>query len=216
MGTMARLQKRVWMNPLLTRSTKSLVYRTCVLSTLLYGGETWSTYSLQEKKLNTFHLRCLRRILGIRWQDKVSNAEVLQRTGCQDIRITLSNRRLSWLGHVNRMPEGRLPQDILYGSLASGQRPAGRPKLRYVDVCKRDMKHLHVDPNSWEAMAQDRPTWRASIREGSRLAEEDHSRKKAMEESSVPPTKCGRACGSRIGLFSHMKACKGKGSSLET
>ena len=215
---MARLQKRVWVNPLLTRSTKSLVY---VLSTLLYGGETWSTYSWQERKLNTFHLRGLRRILGIRWQDKVSNAEVLQNTGCQDIRITLSNRSLSWLGHVNRMPEGRLPQDILYGLLASGQRPAGRPKLRYVDVCKRDMKHLHVDPNSSEAMPQGRPTWRASIREGSRLAEEDHSRKKAMEESSVPPTvhtctKCGRACGSRIGLFSHMKACKGKGSSLET
>ena len=161
--------------------------RTFVLSTLLYGGETWITYSLQEKKLNNFHLRCLRRILGIRWQGKVSNTEILQRTGCQDIRITLSNRRLNWLGHVNRMPEGRLPQDILIGPLASLQRPACRPELRYVDVCKRDMKHLQLDPNSWEAMVQDRSNWRASIREGYRLVEEDHSRKKAMEESSFSP-----------------------------
>ena len=139
-----------------------------------------------------------------------------QITGCQDIRITLSNRRLSWLGHVNRMPEGRLPQDILYGSLASGQRPAGRPKLRYVDVCKRDMKHLHIDTNSWEVMAQNRPSWVASIREGSRFAEEDRSIRNAMKRSSVPHavhtcTKCDRACASRIGLLGHMKACKGTG-----
>ncbi|KAK6965621.1 Craniofacial development 2 [Biomphalaria glabrata] len=51
MATMSRLQKRVWDNILLTSSTKALVYRTCVLSTLLYGSETWSTYSWQEKKL---------------------------------------------------------------------------------------------------------------------------------------------------------------------
>ena len=221
MGTMAKLKKRVWMNSLLTRSTKSLVYRTCVLSTLLYGSETWSTYSWQEKKLNTFHLRCLRRILDIRWQDRVSNAEVLRRAGCQDIRITLSNRRLSWLGHVRRMPQGRLPQDILYGTLASGQRPAGRPKLRFADVCKRDMKHLQIDPNSWEIMAQDRPTWRAGIKEGSRLAGEERARNKRVEKSVVPSatficSQCDRVCASRIGLFSHMRACKGNGSSHET
>ena len=174
------------MNSLLTRSTESLVYRTCVLITLLYGCETWSTYSWEERKLNTFYLRCLRLILDISWQYRVSNAEVLRRAECQDIRITLSNRRLSWLGHVRRMPQGRLPQDILYGTLASGQRPAGRPKLRFADVCKRDMKQLQIDPNSGEIMAQDRPTWRAGIIEGSRLAREERARKKTMEKNVVP------------------------------
>ena len=148
-------------DPWLTSSTQSLVYRTCVLSTLLYDSETWSTYSYLERKLNTFPVRCLRCILDIRWQDRVSNAEVIRRAGRQDIYITLSNRRLSWLGHVHRMPQGRLPQDILYGTLASGQRPAGRPKLRFADVCARVMKHLQIDPNSWAIMAQHMPTWRA-------------------------------------------------------
>ena len=42
------------------------------------------------------------------------------------------------------------------------------------------MKHLHIDPDNWEVMAQDRPTWRASIREGSRIAGDDHNRKKTI------------------------------------
>ncbi|KAL8593996.1 hypothetical protein ACOMHN_028982 [Nucella lapillus] len=33
------------------------------------------------------------------------------------------------------MQDGRLPNDILYGELATGSRPTGRPALRYKDVC---------------------------------------------------------------------------------
>ena len=38
-------------------------------------------YAGQERSLNTFHLRSIRRILGISWQDKVTNADVLSRAG---------------------------------------------------------------------------------------------------------------------------------------
>ena len=52
--------------------TKSIVYCACVCSTLLYGSETWTLSSVQEMKINTFHLLWLRRILKIRWQQKKS------------------------------------------------------------------------------------------------------------------------------------------------
>ena len=35
--------------------------------------------------------------------------------------------RLGWLGHVRRMAPGRIPKDLLYGQLAVGTRPTGRP-----------------------------------------------------------------------------------------
>ena len=70
-GTMSKLQKRVWVNNNLTNNTKMQVYRACVLSTLLYSSEAWTTYSTQENRLNSFHLRCLRRILGIHLQDSI-------------------------------------------------------------------------------------------------------------------------------------------------
>ena len=57
--TLAHLTSRVWTNPKLTMKMKMAVYNTCILSTLLYGSKTWTTYACQEKRLNTFHLRSL-------------------------------------------------------------------------------------------------------------------------------------------------------------
>ena len=64
-GIMSKLNRRVWQNNNLTQMTKLRVYQACVLSTLLYSSEAWTTCTRQEKKLNSFHLRCLRRILDI-------------------------------------------------------------------------------------------------------------------------------------------------------
>lgn len=150
--TLARLTTRVWTNAKLTVKTKMVVYNACVISTVLYGSETWTTYTRQERRLNTFHLRSIRRILGISWQDRVTNAEVLSRAGLFSMYTLLRQRRLRWLGHVHRMEDGRIPKDILYGELASGRRNIGRPQLRYKDVCKRDMRALNIDTESWEGL----------------------------------------------------------------
>ena len=66
-GTIAKLNSKVWNKCKLTENTKLRVYQACVLSSLLYSSETWTTYRRQEKRLNGFHLRCLRRILHIHW-----------------------------------------------------------------------------------------------------------------------------------------------------
>ena len=62
---MAKFSARIWDNKKLTTQTKVAVYRAYVVSILLYGSESWTTYAGQEKRLNTFHMRCLRRILSI-------------------------------------------------------------------------------------------------------------------------------------------------------
>ncbi|KAG8122651.1 hypothetical protein E2320_018170, partial [Naja naja] len=53
----------------------------CLEHTLVYYSESWTLYAWQERKLNTFPMRCLRCILGITWHDKVPNSAVLQRAG---------------------------------------------------------------------------------------------------------------------------------------
>ena len=78
-AVMAQLSKRVWTNKQLTLNTKLKVYQACVLSSLLYGSESWTTYARQENRLESFHIRCLRRILGIKWQDRVTNTAVLEK-----------------------------------------------------------------------------------------------------------------------------------------
>ena len=41
------------------------VFRTMVMSVLLYGAETWSIIQKDLRKLKTFHMKCLRDILGV-------------------------------------------------------------------------------------------------------------------------------------------------------
>ncbi|KAL0197530.1 hypothetical protein M9458_006070, partial [Cirrhinus mrigala] len=169
---MARLVKRVWDNTLLTLKTKLKVYQVCVLSTLLYGSEAWTLYSRQEQRLNAFHMRCLRRLLSITWQDHITNRAILSQAAMPSMFTILTQRRLRWLGHLCRMDDGRIPKDVLYGELATGTRPTGRPILRYKDACKRDLKACGICPADLEVVASDRENWRSTVKTGVLLAEE--------------------------------------------
>ena len=61
------------------------------------------------KLLETFHMASLRRILGIKWQDKITNVDVLKDSSMLSIHSLLMKRRLRWIGHVRRMDDGRIP-----------------------------------------------------------------------------------------------------------
>ena len=224
---LARITSKVWTNSKLTMTTKMTVYNACVLCTLLYCSETWTTYARQKKRLNTFHLRSLRRLLGISWQDKVTNTDVISRAGLPIMYTLLRKRRLRWLGHVYRMQDGRISKHILYGELAAGQRGLGRPQLRYKDVCKRDMKALGININSWEDLAADRTSWRSTLQKQLQTGEEKllaaaaEKRARRKETSANRPESihicdlCGRDCHSRIGLYSQNRRCSSRANSLD-
>lgn len=215
--TFSRLSSRAWNNKKLTLKTKMLIYQACVISILLYGAETWTTYAHHLRKLNSFHMRCLRQILKITWQDKVTNTEVLERTGSMSLTTIIKHRRLRWLGHTARMSNHRLPKAILYGELEEGKRERGRPKLRFLDACKQDMKDLNIDKDKWEDTAASRPAWREALTMGKKahhsrwisdLQEKREKRKRpATKDPMYQCTHCKRLCASRIGLISHTKAC---------
>ena len=102
-------QPKKW-NPL---DTKLKVYKAVVLSILLYAFETWTVYQRHAKKLNHFHLSCLRKILKIRWQDKIPDTEFLKKAKMQSVHTLLKLAQLRWTDHVTRMPDERLPKKVL-------------------------------------------------------------------------------------------------------
>ena len=65
-GTFAHLATSVWDNTKFCIRTNSNVYCAYVCSTLLYGSETWTLSSMQEKKIKTFHIWCFCHILKFR------------------------------------------------------------------------------------------------------------------------------------------------------
>ena len=225
---MSKLSQRVWENQKLTTPTKIAVYRACIISTLLYGSESWTTYaSAQEKRLNVFHLRCLRRILSISWQGHITNSAVLERAGTPSVYAyaLLRQRRLRWIGHVHRMDEGRIPKQLLYGELAQGKRPVGRPnsvsRMWLRGTCW-DMQAIGLPIDSWETLASDRSAWKTNCAKALQEREKilhinvdtRRERQKATTNSTHPPTNstyvcgsCHRICRSRIGLQSHLRTC---------
>ena len=132
-----RLRTNVWERNGFKRDTKLKVYKAVVLPILLYAGETWAVYQRHAKKLNHFHQSCLRKILKIRWQDKISDTEVLKKAKMQSVHTLLKLAQLRWTGHVARMPDERLPKKVLYAELQERKRSQGGHKKRYKDILKK-------------------------------------------------------------------------------
>ena len=105
-----RLRANVWERNGIKLDTKLKVYKAVVLPTLLYACETWTVYQRHAKRLNHFHLSCLRKLLKIKWQDKIPDTEVLTKAGMQSMHTVLKLAQLRWTGHVIRMPDARLPK----------------------------------------------------------------------------------------------------------
>ena len=216
-----RLRKRVWDERGLKTETKCAVYRAVVLSALLYGCETWTAYKKHIKLVEQFHQRCLRSILNIRWFHKISNVQVLQRANLSSIEATLSLSQLRWAGHLVRMEDSRLPKQLFYGELSAGKRHTGRPKLRYKDSLKANLKKTGIEVSTWERQAAERASWRTTINK--KVKNSEQTRQKSREEkraaaklkpttistsTSVACQVCNRICASEFGLRSHMRIHK--------
>jgi len=63
-GTAFRLLDRLW-KANIKMQTKMRIYKAVVVTTLLYGSETWSTTRNQDDRLDAFDTHCLRIILQI-------------------------------------------------------------------------------------------------------------------------------------------------------
>jgi hypothetical protein len=70
------------------------------------------------------------------------------------IRI-IKSRRMRWAEHVARMEEKRNAYRILVGN-PEGNRTLGRPRRRWVDNIKMDLREMGSDGVDWIDMAQDR------------------------------------------------------------
>jgi hypothetical protein len=57
-------------------------------------------------------------------------------------------------------------QQILYGELTHGKRSLGGQRKRFKDTLKTSLKSFSINPETWEATAADRPSWRGCVSTG--------------------------------------------------
>ena len=127
-SSFGRLSKKVWQSHLLHLSTKVQVYRAVVVPTLMYSAETWVLYQKQIRLLEQFQQCCLHSIHGIKWQDHVSNEEVLKRASLPSIESILLEVQLCQACQVTRMEDVCMPKAVFFSELQEGKRNCGAPR----------------------------------------------------------------------------------------
>ena len=114
-----------------------------------------------------FHMTYQRRILGVRWNDFVTNRAVADSTNLPSILSTIATRRHSFFGHIRRLSANtparkalKLAVDSKSGDIPQHDwnRPAGRPRTTWMSRIVRNTGLTAAD--AW-ALANDRSTWRA-------------------------------------------------------
>jgi hypothetical protein len=74
----------------------------------------------------------------------------------------IKSSRMRWAGHMARMEEGRGVKRVFVGR-PEGKRPLGRPKRRWEDNIKRDIREIGIDEANWIRLAQNRVQWLAFV-----------------------------------------------------
>ena len=80
-----------------------------------------------------------------------------------NIIMNLKSRRLRWAGHVERMEQSRNAYRVLVGK-PEGKRHSGRPRSRWEDNIKMNLREVACDPGDLIALAEDMDQWRAYVR----------------------------------------------------
>jgi hypothetical protein len=94
------------------KKLKIKIYKTVILSVILYGCETWSLTFREERRLRVFENRVLKRIFWPKRGEEVSwrkfhNDELHSLYSSPNIVRMIKSRRMRWAGHVARIGEGR-------------------------------------------------------------------------------------------------------------
>jgi hypothetical protein len=111
----------------------------------------------EEHRLRVFENRVLRRIFGPKSEEdgswrKLHNDEIQSLYSSPNIVRMIKSRRMRWAGHVARMGEGRGVYRVLVGR-PEGKRLLERPRRRWDDSIKMDLRGIGIDGANWIRLA---------------------------------------------------------------
>ena len=131
------------------------VYRTVVRPALMDGAETWALKKAQENKFGVAEMKMLRWMCRVMKVDTIRNERIRRTTKVGEITKKVQERRLKWYGHVMRREERNVGRRVMVMKV-QGRRERGKPKRRWLDKVKDDIKEKGLSADD----VYDRTTWR--------------------------------------------------------
>jgi hypothetical protein len=151
-----------------SRNLNVKIYKTLILPVVLCGCETWSLTLREEHRLRVFGNRVLRIIFGPKRHEvtgewgKLHNGELHNLYSSPEIIRQIKSRRMRWVGHVARMGERRNVYRVLVGK-PEGKSALERPRRRWENGIKIDLREIGWGDVDWIHLAQDRDRWWAVV-----------------------------------------------------
>ena len=121
----------------------------------------------EELRLRVFENRVLRRIFGLKKDEATGewrklHEEINGLFSSPNIIWVIKSRRMKWAEYVLRMGEGRGLYRVLVGK-PEGRKPLERPRRRWEDNIRMDLREVECGCVDWMELAQDRDRWRALV-----------------------------------------------------
>ncbi|TWW67120.1 Adhesion G protein-coupled receptor G3 G-protein coupled receptor 97 [Takifugu flavidus] len=147
---MRTLHRSVVVKRELSRKAKLSIYRSIFVPTLTYGHELWVMTERTRSRVQAAEMSFLRRVAGLSLRDRVRSSAIREELGVESLLLRVERSQMGWLGHLVRMPPGRLPGEV-FRACPSGRRPPGRPRTRWRDYVSRlAWERLGIPPDELE------------------------------------------------------------------
>ena len=138
------------------------MYKTIIRPVVLYGSEAWCLTANDEKNLHIWERKVLRKIFGPicvagYWRSR-TNEEVRQLYEELDIVTEIKKRKIEIAGTCGEDECGKGGKEVipkkLYQNTPEGSRSVGRPRLRWMDDVREDLRRMGV--TNWRIRAHRR------------------------------------------------------------
>ncbi|KAK3534060.1 hypothetical protein QTP86_001191 [Hemibagrus guttatus] len=140
----------------LSRKAKLSIYQSIYVPTLTYGHELWVMTERVRSRIQAAEMSFLRRVAGRSLRDRVRSSVTWEELGVEPLLLHIERGQLRWLGHLFRMPPGRLPGEV-FRACPTWKRPRGRPRTRWRDyVFRLAWECLGVPPEELEEVTGER------------------------------------------------------------
>ena len=163
-AVMRALYRSVVVKRELSRKAKLSIYRSIYVPTLTYGHELWVVTERTRSRVQAAEMSFLRRVAGLSLRDRVRSSAIREDLRVEPLLLRVERSQMRWLGHLIRMPPGRLPGEV-FRARPTGKRPRGRPRTRWRDyVSQLAWERLGVPREELDDVAGEREVWASLLK----------------------------------------------------
>jgi len=124
----------------------------------VYGAEVWQIPTREINKILSTEMDVLTRSARKSRMERMKNEHIKEIMGVEgktDIIDIIEQKRLQWYGHIERMPEERIPK-LIMDWIPWDRRNRRRPRKTWMEGVQAAMTTRNLEPDQW----RNREEWR--------------------------------------------------------